>query len=448
MDSAIRLGEEILLEGVVHARDSLAQTFALGRQGLLRAGLTWPLTLLEDLEEALAAYRARSARYRAGRVTELLAELTARRRAVRGTGELPVPFVLGQGEALETRLDHLRLVSLGARIEADGRDREAEVVLADPDTAMVLVLRKRWTFPETEEPPDATGLAARRVASGAALGALAQGQMVTRAARRRANRSLVFGDARGGATSVTPQTGAWDVLPAPLRVTRIADLAAAWKTRPPRLLRPRVLAENVHVFAIESIAALAYAPGEQTLLATLLDADGEPLRLARPYRSVAPHALDHLAAALIGAWGSVRFISGEVRRHLGGFVIDPLAVVCDRLVVPDLEKGTAERPRLPLAGPSADLPVEAAAAEASGLIEEGVHQGLRRAAPSYPDRLRAGAAKLEKAGLATAATRLRRLEESLRRARAATEEQEEKWRQVSTAWSDAALHLDLVREVG
>lgn len=447
LETAVRLGEDILLEGVAHTSGSLAPTFALGREALLRAGLTWPLTLLEDLEEVLAAYRARSARYRAGRVTELLAGLAARKRAARGTGELPVPFVLGQGEALETRLDHLRLVSLGARVEADGRDREAEVVLADPDTAMVLVLRKRWTFPETEEPPDALGLATRRVASGAALGALAQGQMVTRAARRHANRSLTLGDARGGATSVTPQTGAWDMLPAPLRVTRIADLAAAWKARPPRLLRPRVLAENVHVFAVESVAALAYAPGEQTLVATLLDAQGEPLGLTRAYRSVAPHALDHLAAALTGAWGPVRFVSGEVRRHLGGFLVDPLAVVCDRLVVMDLEKGPAQRPPLPLARPSTDLPVEAAAAEASGLVEEGVHQGLRRAAPSYPDRLRSAAARLEKAGLTTTAARLRRLEASLRRARTATEE-EERWRQVSAAWTDAAIHLDLVHEVG
>lgn len=448
LEAAVRLGEEILLEGVVHTRESLAQAFALGREGLLRAGLTWPLTLLEDLEEALAAYRARSARYRAGRVAGLLAELAARRRAARGGGELPVPFILGQGEALETRLDHLRLVSLGARVEADGRDREAEILLADPDTATVLVLRKRWSFPDAEEPPDATGLAARRVASGTALGALARGQIVTRVARRRANRSVSLGDARGGLTSVTPQEGAWDVLPAPLRVTRIADLAAAWKARPPQLLRPRVLAENVHVFAVESVAGLAYAPGEQTLLATLLDADGEPFHLARSYRSVAPHALDHLAAALVGTWGAIRFVSGEVRRHLGSFVVDPLAVVCDRLLILDLESAPAARPPLPHARPVIDPPVEAAAAEAFGLVEEGAHQGLRRAAPGYADRLRAGAAKLEKAGLTTSAARLRHLETSLRLARAATAEQEEGWRLASAAWADAAIHLDLVREVG
>ena len=449
LEAAVHLGEEILLEGVVHSRESLAQAFALGREGLLRTGLTWPLTLLEELEDTLAAYRARSARYRAGRVAGLLAELAARKRAARGGGELPVPFVLGQGEALETRLDHLRLVSLGARVEADGRDREAEILLADPDTAMVLVLRKRWSFPETEEPPDATGLAARRMASGTALGALARGQIVTRVARRRANRSLFLGEARGGLTSVTPQEGAWDILPAPLRVTRIADLAAAWKARPPQLLRPRILAENVHVFAVEGVAGLFYAPGEQTLFATLLDAEGEPFHLARPYRAVAPHALDHLAAALTGTWGPVRFVSGEVRRHLGSFVVDPLAVVCDRLIILDLESKRTARPPLPHARPSTDPPVEAAAAEALGLLEEGAHQGLRRAAPGYPDRLRASAEKLEKAGLTTSAARLRHLETSLRLARTATtEQQEEGWGRVSAAWADAAIHLDLVREVG
>ncbi|HBL32061.1 MAG TPA: hypothetical protein DD490_35000, partial [Acidobacteria bacterium] len=171
-------------------------------------------------------------------------------------------------------------------------------------------------------------------------------QAVTRVARRRANRLLVLGDARGGLTSVLPQAGAWDALPAPLRVTRLEELAATWEARPPRLLRPRVLAEDVHVLAVAEVAWIASLPGTQSLRAGLLDADGETIVLHKPWRAVAPRALDALAAALSGTWGPVRCISGEIRRHLGGFEIAPLALACDRLVVPDLETGAFEAPRL------------------------------------------------------------------------------------------------------
>lgn len=445
LDEAMRLAGEVLLDGVVHARPSLAPAFAICREGLRRAGHTWPFTLLEDLEEQLAAWRARSARYGAARVAALLAELEARRRAVTRGGELPAPFVLGQGEALETRLDHLRLVSLGARVQADGRDRDAEILLADPDTATVLVLQKRWTFSDGEEPLSAPELGGRRAASGATLEGLARGQAVTRVARRLANRLLVLGDARGGLTSVMPQAGAWDVLPAPLRVTRLADLAETWTARPPRLLRPRVLAEDVHVVAVQEVAWIADLHGAQSLAAGVLDQEGELILLRKPWRAVAPRALDFLAAALAGTWGPVRFVSGEIHRHLGHFEMEPLAVACDRLVVPDLEKGSVTAPRLDPAREFADPPVESAAAEALGLLDEGAHHGLRYAAAGYPDRLRAAVARLEGVGLTDCAARLRRLDETLRAARAGGEEG---WPEAAGAWAEAAVRLQLVREMG
>lgn len=446
LDEAARLAEEVLLDGAVHARASLAPAFALCREGLRRAGQTWPFTILEDLEEQLEAYRARGARYGAARVAALLAELAARRQAVRNGGELPAAFVLGQGEALETRLDHLRLVSLGARVHAEDRDRDAEVFLADPDTGMVFVLRKRWSSPEgKEEPLDAAALAGRRVASGVTLEGLAKGQAVTRVARRQANRLLVLGDARGGLTSVTPQAGPWEILPAPLRVTRLADLAESWSGRPPRLLRPRVLAEDVHVVTVREVQWIADLPGTQSLAALVLDQEGEAILLRKSWRSVAPHALEVLAAALSGVWGPVRFVSGEIRRHLGGFEMEPLAVACDRLVIPDLEKkGEAPAPRLERGRDRVDPPAEAAAAEALGLLDEGAHHGLRHASGGYPDRLRATVKRLEEVGLNDCADRLRRLEEALRAARGGGEEG---WPAAARGWLEAAIRLQLVREV-
>ncbi|MBL0192843.1 MAG: hypothetical protein IPQ09_01240 [Myxococcales bacterium] len=120
---------------------------------LEREGFAWVLDLARELEIALEGYHARSALYGARELTALLAELRARTRAALADApELPARFVLGRGEARCTELDHVRLVSLGARLSADGRARFADVFLADPDTATVLRLRKRWDPQEGRRP--------------------------------------------------------------------------------------------------------------------------------------------------------------------------------------------------------------------------------------------------------------------------------------------------------
>jgi hypothetical protein len=157
------------------------------------------------------------------------------------------------------------------------------------DTATVLTLRKRWSFGEGEEPPNGPALGSRRIASAATLGALAKGQMVTRAARRRADRSVLLGDSRGGLTSVTPQAGDFQILPPPIRVAGLADLETTFRERGPRFLRPRLLAEDVHVLEVAAVESVAFLAGAQRLVATVMDVDGSPLRLVRPYRAVATH---------------------------------------------------------------------------------------------------------------------------------------------------------------
>lgn len=444
LDDVERLAREVLLAGVVHAGPSLAQRFALARDGVRRESLTWPLTALEDLEELLEAYRARSARYHAAAATDLLAELAARPRAVRSGGEVPPGFVLGQGEALETKLDHLRLVSLGARVEADGKQRDVSVFLADPDAGTVLVLGKRLSFGDGEEPPPAHELLSRRIAPGATLGTLAHGQVVTRVARRRANRSLVLGEARGGLTSVTPQAGGWEAFPEPLRVTSVAALETAWRARPPQVLRPRVLAAEVHVVEVTAVEALGYDPARQLVVATLVLPGGGAVRLARAHRSAAPGALDALATALSGEAGPVRFVSGALHRHVGRFEIDPLAVAADRLIVPDLAAPGAGKPLPRVSASPEAAPLEDAVDAALALLHDGVHHGLRESAIGYPERLREGSARLASVGLGSSAVRLTQATVRLQAAREAGTAAG--WDAAATAFLDAAIRLGLVRE--
>ncbi len=403
----------------------------------------WPATLVDDLEIAVDAYRAQSARYSAAEAATLLAGLAARARAVAGDGELPARYLLGADEAKETLLDHVRLVSLGARVSADGRARDAEVFLADPDSGIVLVLARRWTFEEGEEPADGPGLCQRSIASRITLGALARGQIVSRAVRRHANRSLSLGTSRGGASSVTPQSGAWELFPPAILAASYAALGEALDAAPPWLLRPRVLADGMRVVAVSEVVDLAYHPGEQQLVAVLADGEGDEIRLVRRYRRAAPHALDAIAAALTGA-SPLRFVAGDVKHGALGLEIDPVALVTDHVIVPDLEAASGAPAEVEGGEVRHASPTLAALDVAASLLSEGCHVGLRHVRAEWIARTREAAARLDEVGLGGAAKRLRALaglvhaigdEAAAPRVRAATE-----------AWMSAAIRVELMRE--
>lgn len=435
---AFALVHALLHEGLAHAPGSFATRFARARAPLERAGLAWPLAILDELEEQLLAYRERSARYRAPVAAGLLAELAARARASRCPGELPAAAILGQGEPRETLLDQVQLVSLGARVDGTGSQRTATVFLADPDSGTVLVLERSWTGGESDAAPAGPELARRSIAPNVRLDQLAKGQVVSRAVKRRANRTISLGTGTASRTSVLGQAGDWGRLGS-LVVTRAQDLERALAARPPRILAPRFLADSVRVLAPARVHDLAYAPGAQVLSAVLELEDGSTVALERHHRAAAPHALEALAAALVGPGAAPRFVSGEVRRTHHGLVLDPLAVAGERIVVPDLEalpEGTA----LPLgAAPEGTDPVEAALAVASGELEALAHGGLGRAGP--PSRVREIATKLDAVGLGETAGRLRTLGAELA-SRAAGEPGEKS----AQAWCDAAIRVALAVE--
>jgi hypothetical protein len=399
---------ELAETGVVQAREALAQKFVLAGEKLAKAGYVWPATGLEELAWMLDRYRARSARYHPADALALATELAARARAASASApELPVRYVLGRGEAMETKLDHLRLVSLGARLDSDGRERSAEVFLADPDTATVMVLARSWSFPEGEPMPEGPELGRRRLAGASTLGQLAAGQIVTRAARRRASRALVIGQSVAGSTSVTPQTGDFTSLPKPLRVESLRELAAVLAALPPRMLRPRVLAESVHAIRVGAVVRTGFDASAQRLVAELRDPEGTPLVVSSPFRGAAPHALDVLGHALSGKLGVVRWIAGSVAHDGHTFVVDPTLVAADRVVAPDVEE-RGEVGSLPSVRqvPRAPRPAAQRLEAARSILEEGFHVGLVHTPPSYDGRLARVIRDLEEIGARGLAERL------------------------------------------
>lgn len=388
IEPARALGRELVEEGALARGPGLALRFARARQPLEQADLRWPLEACEALERTLEAYTERGSTFEPGQVAALVTEIEARARA----GGL----ALGAAQPEQTRLGETRLVSLGARVTArDDTHTQVHVYLADPIAEVVLVHALRFAH-EAGAPE----LARRPAMRGVSLGALARGQLVTRAAKRLASRELVFAPSRRADTSVTPQRGAWHALGCRL-CPDAASLSAELAARPPRLIEPRVLASTVRALRVHGVSDLGWRASEQTLTCTL-HIDGGEVRLELEHSPLRGRALD---AALDCLERGPRFVSGELSRDAGGLLIRPLAFVTDEVVVLDLADAAPSR-LPPTNDPPPSDPLRAALREARDVIDEASHQGLRHVGASWHGRRESASRALADLGLATCAAQL------------------------------------------
>ncbi|QKW18286.1 hypothetical protein HUT16_03695 [Kitasatospora sp. NA04385] len=413
------LVDELLRTGTARTGPVLLAQLARAEAGLASASAHWPAAAAAELRDQVEAYAARDTRYDPDLVTELLAELLARGRAAdRSTA-------LGSGESAVTQLRRTRLVALGCRVS--GRERRTEVYLAQPDAGIALVLRKQWTAAAGQEPTGAE-LAGRRLLRHS-VRALAGANLVSESISRSAGRTVTVERGRIASTSVTPLGDAWASLPAPLLLHDAAARLRALGGRPPRLVRPRVEAENAHVLAVAEVGPLGYDPARQRLEATVRDAVGTAVVVSAEHDALCPGRIDALAAALES--GTVTHVSGLLRQAAGRPVLDPLAVrTAAGLVHPDLAPERDPHPFDALPPVGGD-PLTEALTTARTALGELARTGLETAPPRP---LAPAAAHLRRAGLRTAAALLDALAAD----------------PVPARWADAAIHLltalDLHRE--
>ncbi|GGV73833.1 hypothetical protein GCM10015535_01570 [Streptomyces gelaticus] len=427
LDTAVGLVDELLAEGVAHVGPVHGAALARAGAALTAASMHWPAGAIAELTDQLTAYADRDAHYRPESVAALLTEVHARRRAAAQAG------VLGTREAGDTPLRRVRLVSLGCRVHGTAQSLVSEVYFAHPGAGTVLVLRKTWTAAEGKE-LSAHQLAPRRVL-GTPLGSLAAGSLVSESVRRTPSRALAVARGRLGTTTITPVGAAWTELPDPLLVRDLTALTAGWDSRPPRLIRPRVEAETVHVVAMSEVESVGYDPAEQRLEAVVRDAAGTRAVVASEYRPECPGALDALADALEGG---ATHISGSLHRWGGGVRIDPLAVLTPAgTVLPDLAAGDGST-ALAAVGRRPLDPLTAALDEAISAMSAVPHSGLRHLNVPARARIDEAATTLSRTGLSRAATLLRAFVETLDDGAAPNEEA---LVARSRAWLGAQLHL-------
>ena len=407
-----RAAVRVLLEhGVLQGAGALAQGLTAARAA--SADAAWLALLVADLETWAAAYAQRSALYDAADGVDLIAELALRLSA----GPLPgrAGSVLGVGQAGETALDRLRLMGLGARTQRDGERRVTTLMLADVDTGTRLVLRHDWKVPERGEADEARLRAAERVAPGVLLEAIAQGQVLAQQAVRRADGSVRLGRARSSQNSVLPQAGDWAMLGAPLRFTSVAALRSELLAHPNAALEPRHAARRHVVFSPQRVDAVHYDANEQSLIALLRDADDEALLLERTHERHAPHALDAIASALSDRHGALRHVAGTLAWRDGVPCLEPWALACDRLVVPDFASSSGALADVTL-GRAADAAADGVTRGLDGVrrhLATLLHQGTRRLPPRWRREGEALAHALSTAGLEALAQRLLELQAQL-----------------------------------
>lgn len=368
--------QALLEHGVLQGSGPLAQGFTAARAA--SADAAWLALLVADLETWAEAYAQRSALYDAADGVDLVAELGLRLAA----GLLPgnAGAVLGTGQAGQSALDRLRLMGLGARTRRDGERRLTTLVMADIDTGTRLVLRHEWQVAEQRENDEARLRAAERVAPGVLLEALAQGQLLAQQATRRADGSIQLARARSSQNSVLPQSGDWAQLGAPLRFTTVAALRSEAMVNPHAALQPRHAARRHVMFSPHRVEAVRYDANEQCLLALLMDDAGEAVVLQRVHERHTPNALDAIAAALGGRCGELRHVAGTLSWCDGVPHIEPWALACDRLIVPDFAARSGELAAVSL-GRAPDPPSDPCSRTLQRLrthLATVLHHGLRR----------------------------------------------------------------------
>ncbi len=420
------LADRLWLDGTAQNPVVLEAPFEQALQSARQLGWNWVAEGLEQLRQAIAAQNARASGADPATLLHLVSSLSLRLAAARAAAApgaapaLPARQILGVGVKGEVALDHLRLVPLGAASSCDDDGDGVRLIWADPDTLAVTVLEKRW--------PRSTGdtaLRERRLL-GMPLHRLAASQLVTKAAKRRANGLITIGSAASH-TSALPLAGtAWDSLGSPLRQPDLPSLRAYLRNLPPDFVRPLQAIEHVHVLPLGEVLGVLWDAASQTLSAYVVvgaasgdNADEHTLLLSLAHDKAAPSAVDALAAALAGEHGVPLAVAGSVGRLGGQRCMTPLAILTESgLVVPQLAAPVPARAMAP-ASPRSPDPLNAMLERVTDMLAQCLRQGLRHQGSAAIERAAGHARALRAAGLVRCADALSGAFEQIRGGQAA-----------------------------
>lgn len=386
----------------------------------------WVSESLDDIQQGIADQHHRSSRYHPVDFLQRLSGLPARLVAAKCMDQqaqqqalprLPAAEIVGLGVKGEIQLEHLKLVSLGARYWADEQQEGVKLIFTDPDSQALMVIERQW--PKNLDPQGMSmPIGSRRIA-GHPVKKLAASQVITNAAKRRANGALDIASGRQY-TSVLPLSSrAWERLGEPLRQPDAAALKRYLQQALPDFVRPRQPIEQLHILPVNEVLDWRWDPALQCLQIDILSGEASDdvdnyVTVSLNYDIAAPQAIEALARAMLTPATPARLISGRVKIESGTLFIEPLAVASDAqicaLCADEVEPFPMER--------QADLQqrsgMQQTLAETETLLAQWLQQGMRHQGARGVDRVAILAEALNGYGLVQLAEWLNELPERIR----------------------------------
>ncbi|MCB9660578.1 MAG: SWIM zinc finger family protein [Sandaracinaceae bacterium] len=327
LDAVDALLEEWLTVGLASAPTTLLDRTQRVSQEARKAGLVWVAEALAELASEKEAYDQRDARFDAGQTARVFGELALRSgvtRADRGT--VPPVFVRGVPADRTLQIPSSKLVGLGCAASIGRTGVSLHAFVQDEDTGQVFTLVKDAALRSaagTERPLHE--LARATVGKGITLANVAMGRTLAKGAKRSASGVLSLGRSPA---ACSPQTFSFERLRAPVLAEGFAEVDAHLAQLPPKPLRPRKLAEDVHVVPLRRAGDVRFLSATQETVALLEDPVGGTALLRFPFHERAAAGTEALLRAL-SAPGLV-FVSGRFRRGAQGLVVEPTLIVSER----------------------------------------------------------------------------------------------------------------------
>ncbi len=309
----------------IHYQDLLMQ--------LQQLGWTWFALNLQAIWQQVLAQAARSSRYDGLLLLSLISQCKNRLSvanflAQQADPRLPLRQLLGIGQAGEVALDSLRLISLGAEFWYDQAQIGASVVLADSDTQMISVLEKSWPL-NPGEVLNAELILNKRLAN-FPLRQLAAGQIISKAAKRRANGQLELSSSQRLSSILPLSAKSWEHLREPLKWQDLAALQVYLQQGLPEFAREFQAQASYRIISVAQLELIQsyWLGAEQTLRLDWQDAAGLILRIAIRHSSLSDTAIDQAALALNGEFGELQGFAGPVELRGGHLFMEARSLMC------------------------------------------------------------------------------------------------------------------------
>ncbi|MCA9115969.1 MAG: hypothetical protein KDA79_12860, partial [Planctomycetaceae bacterium] len=292
-----------------------------------QAGLIWPAELITDVLHAIERYQEHDARFDPAEVVQWLGELAIRSAAIRhDTGAVPQLLIRGSASDTPTEIRSARFIGLGCGVHCGPGSVRLTAFHQNVDSGNVVAIHRDFADPPAdsgEEPREFHLLARTTVSRGVSFAALAAGQMLLKSGRRTPGHRLTLPRGHFG---VNPQSFHWEKLRAPVLAEGVAEIASRLETLPPSSLRPRRIAEDLHVCPLQQVESIEFDAAAQRLVARARDPRGDALTIVHPYNTRGQQGFESLAATLERHGADIRFVAGHVRQGPYGFEMHPLCV--------------------------------------------------------------------------------------------------------------------------